>query len=108
MIAANQTAEVHSDASSATVNIADRLTAVADRLGDKKAVVWPAGRDSAGKTRYEHITFTQLRRDVDRYAHGLERVGITRGTPTRFAIRTFTANRTAWKNYWTNLSWSIC
>ena len=65
-----------------TVNIAEQLTAMAGRYPDKRAVVWTAGRDGAGRARYAHVTFMELDQETDRYAHGLERVGITRGTRT--------------------------
>ncbi|MEE9294121.1 MAG: fatty acid CoA ligase family protein [Phycisphaerae bacterium] len=70
------------DSRTSGVNIADRLTAVAERLPNKKAVVWPVGRDAAGNARYHHLTFAELCREVDRFAEGLERAGITRGTRT--------------------------
>jgi acyl-CoA synthetase (AMP-forming)/AMP-acid ligase II len=65
-----------------TVNIAEQLTQMAARTPDKHAVVWTAGRDRSGRARYAHITFRQLEQETDRYAHGLERAGITRGTRT--------------------------
>ena len=68
------------------VNIAERLTAMAARYPDKRAVVWTAGRDGSGRARYGHVTFEQLDQETDRYAHGLETVGITRGTPTIFFV----------------------
>jgi olefin beta-lactone synthetase len=86
VIAANQTEDVRSDVLS-SVNIADRLTVVAERLGDKKAVVWSIGRDASGIMKYGHLTFAELSREVDRYAHGLERVGITRGTRTILFVK---------------------
>ena len=69
-----------------TVNIAEQLTAMAARYPDKRAVVWTAGRDGSGRARYAHVTFTQLEQEADRYAHGFERVGITRGTRTIFFV----------------------
>ena len=65
-----------------TLNIAEQLTAMAVRYPDKRAVVWTVGRDASGRARYAHVTFEQLDRETDRYAHGLETVGITRGTRT--------------------------
>ena len=69
-----------------TVNIAEQLTAMAARYPDKRAVVWTAGRDGAGHARYAHVTFAELEQETDRYAHGLEQVGITRGTRTIFFV----------------------
>ena len=65
-----------------TVNIAGQLTAMAARTPDKPAVVWTAGRDTSGRARYDHVTFRELEQETDRYAHGLEAAGITRGTRT--------------------------
>ena len=69
------------------VNIADQLAAMAERYPDKRAVVWPIGRDDAGRARYGEITFAALNQETDRYAHGLERVGITRGTRTILFVK---------------------
>ncbi len=68
------------------VNIAEQLTAMAARYPDKRAVVWTAGRDASGRARYAHVTFTELDQETDRYAHGFENVGITRGTRTIFFV----------------------
>ncbi len=65
-----------------TVNVAKRLAAMAQRFPQKRAVVWPTGRNASGKTRYAQITFQDLNRETDRYAHGLVSAGITRGTRT--------------------------
>ena len=69
-----------------SVNIAAQLTAMAARYPAKRAVVWTAGRDGSGRARYAHVTFAELEQETDRYAHGLEQVGITRGTRTIFFI----------------------
>jgi acyl-CoA synthetase (AMP-forming)/AMP-acid ligase II len=64
------------------VNIAAQLTAMAARYPDKRAVVWTAGRDASGRARYADVTFAALEQETDRYAYGLEHVGVTRGTRT--------------------------
>ena len=69
-----------------TVNIAEQLTAMAARYPDKRAVIWTTGRDTTGRARYAHVTFAELAQETDRYAHGLEHVGITRGTRTIFFV----------------------
>ena len=68
------------------VNIAEQLTAMAARYPNKRAVVWTAGRDTSGCARYAHVTFEELARETDRYAHGFENIGITRGTRTIFFV----------------------
>ena len=75
-------ARTHRPTSGGTVNIAEQLTAMAARYPDKRAVVWTAGRDRSGRARYAHVTFMELDQETDRYAHGLERIGVTRGTRT--------------------------
>ena len=67
------------------VNIAEQLTAMAGQYPEKRAVVWAAGR-AGGRARYAHVTFRELEQETDRYAHGLEQVGITRGTRTIFFV----------------------
>lgn len=60
------------------VNIASRLRAVAQRLGDKPAVV-QRSRDGTG---YLQVTFRELDEMADCYAHGLSRAGVGRETRT--------------------------
>ena len=77
---------LHKRQTDGAVNIAEQLTVMAARYPDKRAVVWTAGRDASGRARYAHVTFTQLDQETDRYAHGLEKVGITRGTRTILGV----------------------
>lgn len=72
--APNQAASITSDR---RVNIAERLSAMAGRLGDKKAVICCMRR--GGGFGYESLTFAELERRVHRYSHGLTRAGIGRG-----------------------------
>jgi acyl-CoA synthetase (AMP-forming)/AMP-acid ligase II len=70
------------------VNIADRLTAIAARLPDKKAVVWQVGKSGAdGPAQYAHLTFRELADEVDRLASGLQRAGIKPGTRTILFVK---------------------
>ena len=73
--------------SDAVVNIATRLATMAERFPDKHAVVCPAGVESAGNAKYARLTFSQLEQETNQYAHGLERIGITRGTRTILMVR---------------------
>ena len=66
----------------AYTNIALSLKHSADAYPYKRAVVYPAGRDKAGRVLYAHLTFAQLYQQSDRLAHGLASIGITRGTRT--------------------------
>jgi olefin beta-lactone synthetase len=63
-------------------NVAKHLKALAAAEPYRLAVVCPRGRDSAGRVEYAHLTFRQLDDDSDHVAHGLESVGIGRGTRT--------------------------
>lgn len=61
------------------MNIAHTLTLTAARVPFQRGVVFPAGRDRAGRVTYSHLTFLQLDRESDRLARGLLRMGIRPG-----------------------------
>ncbi len=65
-----------------TANIASHLPKMATDQPHKRAVVVPAGRRPDGRTSWVHYTFAELDEASDRYAIGLERVGIKRGVRT--------------------------
>jgi acyl-CoA synthetase (AMP-forming)/AMP-acid ligase II len=69
------------------VNIASYLKRVAKIAPYKRAVIYPAGRDSSGRVMYSHLTFLQLDRESDCLAHGMENAGITRGTRTILMVK---------------------
>ncbi len=60
-------------------NIADRLRESARLYPTQRAVVFPAGRDRAGRVTYSHLTFEQLDRESDRLARGLIEFGVRPG-----------------------------
>ena len=64
------------------MNIASHLTQMARLQPYKRAVVFPSGRDEDGRVTYSQLTFRQLDMESDCLAHGLDSVGITRGTRT--------------------------
>jgi acyl-CoA synthetase (AMP-forming)/AMP-acid ligase II len=64
------------------LNIAHRLKESVAKYPNKRAVVYPAGWDESNRVAYTHLTFSQLDKESDCLAHGLERVGIKRGTRT--------------------------
>jgi acyl-CoA synthetase (AMP-forming)/AMP-acid ligase II len=66
----------------AYTNIAQSLRHSAEKYPHKRAVVYPAGRGKDGRVLYSQLTFTQLDQQSDRLAHGLESIGVTRGTRT--------------------------
>jgi olefin beta-lactone synthetase len=75
-----QTLQPKSD--SKLMNIASHLTQMAKLQPYKRAVVSPAGRDEDGRVTYSQLTFRQLDMESDCLAHGLDAIGITRGTRT--------------------------
>ncbi len=69
------------------VNVSSYLKQMAELQPYKRAVVYPAGRDKGGRVAYAHLTFRQLDQESDNLAHGLENVGITRGTRTILMVK---------------------
>lgn len=75
------------DQNDQTVNVSTHLKAMARIQPYKKAVVYPVGWDEKGRVAYTHLTFLQLDQESDAVAHGLENIGITRGTRTILMVR---------------------
>lgn len=63
-----------------SANIARRLTEMAVRFPDQRAVVAPAGRDRMGRVAYSQLTFAQLDEQSDRIAAGVTQRGLKPGT----------------------------
>ncbi|GAB5444958.1 MAG: fatty acid CoA ligase family protein [Fuerstiella sp.] len=61
------------------LNIADRLRASAQLSPHQRAVVFPEGRDRAGRVRWTHLTFRELDEEADRIARGLIELGVQTG-----------------------------
>jgi acyl-CoA synthetase (AMP-forming)/AMP-acid ligase II len=61
-------------------NIASYLPLMASRNPDRQAIIAP-------KDRRTRVTFRELNQECDRYAHGLARLGITRGTRTVLMVK---------------------
>ena len=70
-----------------TVNIAAWLTRSAGEAPHQRAVVFPAGRDRAGRVAYTHFTFAQLDAESDRLAWGLTTLGVKQGTRIVLMVR---------------------
>jgi olefin beta-lactone synthetase len=68
--------------STQAVNFASHLPVMARHQPYRQAVVFPHGRDAAGRVSYTHLTFRQLDEESDRIAAGLIQHGITRGMRT--------------------------
>ena len=60
-------------------NIADRLRSSAKTAPHQRAVVFPEGRDLAGRVSYTHLTFAQLDQEADYVAKGLIKLGVKPG-----------------------------
>ncbi len=61
------------------LNIADRLRQSAQSVPTQRAVVFPHGRDAAGRVSYTQLTFAQLDLAADQVARGLIRMGVKPG-----------------------------
>jgi acyl-CoA synthetase (AMP-forming)/AMP-acid ligase II len=70
-----------------SVNVAHYLRTMARIQPYRRAVVYPTARDGLGRVAYSHLTFRQLDRESDCFAHGLESAGIRRGTRTILMVR---------------------
>jgi olefin beta-lactone synthetase len=68
-------------------NIARRLSEIAERFPHQRAVVFPAGRDAAGRLAYSHLTFQQLDRESDLLARGLQSMGVAPFTRLVLMVR---------------------
>jgi acyl-CoA synthetase (AMP-forming)/AMP-acid ligase II len=62
------------------INVSSHLRSMGRLKPFKRAVVYPSNRDRAGRVAYSHLTFLQLDQEADRIAHGLNSIGIVRGT----------------------------
>lgn len=71
----------------ATVNVARFLPTMAARQPDHLALRIPRGRRPDGAIRYLDLTFAQLDRETDAWAHRLAAAGIARGTRVLLLVR---------------------
>lgn len=67
-------------------NISLGLKKTQEKYPYKRAIVYPGGRDKNGRVLYSQMTFTQLERQSDALAFGLEKIGIIKGTRTILMI----------------------
>jgi acyl-CoA synthetase (AMP-forming)/AMP-acid ligase II len=72
--------------SAALVNVASHVGGMAEKQPHRLAVVFPHGRDSAGRVSYTHYTFRQLHEASDRLAWGLQTLGVGRATRTALMV----------------------
>ena len=69
------------------LNVAARLSKMAQAMPDAIAIVEPLGYDNQHKRQYRHFTFSQLARDSDSIAQGLRRMGVVPGTRLALLVR---------------------
>jgi olefin beta-lactone synthetase len=69
----------HSDAYASSVNVADRLTRIAETMPTAVAVACPGRGDVAGRHSYATCTFAELDRDATSLARGMVDLGVTPG-----------------------------
>lgn len=77
----------HLEKDTAVVNVASHLKKMVETEPYKRAVVSPAGWDKSGRAAYIHLTFRQLDQESDALAHGLDSIGIRRGTRTILMVK---------------------
>jgi olefin beta-lactone synthetase len=75
------------NAQSPTTNVARYLRTMARVQPYRRAVVCPVKRDASGRVAYTHLTFRQLDRESDCFAHGLKAAGIGHGVRTIIMVR---------------------
>jgi acyl-CoA synthetase (AMP-forming)/AMP-acid ligase II len=69
------------------LNVAARLSKMAQAMPDAVAVVEPLGYDNQGKRQYRQFTFRQLDCDSDCIARGLRQMGVVPGTRLALLLR---------------------
>jgi acyl-CoA synthetase (AMP-forming)/AMP-acid ligase II len=72
---------------SAETNIASALFRMAEQQPDATAIYYPRGPRSAGRDRYESITYRALAADAQRIGAGLASIGIGRGTRCALMVK---------------------
>jgi len=68
-------------------NISARLPELAQKLPDKKAVMFPLGRNSDGSISYKSLTFQELNKETALYASAFQKIGIGPGTKTLLMVK---------------------
>jgi acyl-CoA synthetase (AMP-forming)/AMP-acid ligase II len=79
MLSPGRFAMTSTSADSEIVNVAARLTAMAERYPQAVAIAMPGRYGNDGKRQYQTISFQDLDRDSDRLARGLRELGVRPG-----------------------------
>ncbi len=69
------------------LNVASRLSAVAQSMPEEVAIAEPLDYDGHGRRRYRHVTFRELDDDSTRIARGLRRLGVEPRTRLALLVR---------------------
>jgi len=75
------------DASAHGHNVAAHLTRMAEHLPDHPAVIYTRSIDRSGRASYGEVSFAALESLCNRYANGLNQIGIGTGTRTLVMVR---------------------
>jgi olefin beta-lactone synthetase len=68
-------------------NVASALADMAARAPYQPAIIFPAGRDAAGRAKVVQLSFLQLNETCDQYAHGFHALGIGTGDRVLLLVR---------------------
>ncbi|MBN1920948.1 MAG: AMP-binding protein [Anaerolineae bacterium] len=68
-------------------NVSTGLTECAARAPYHPGIIFPAGRDSAGRSKFTQFSFQQLESEVNAYAHGLHDFGVRMGERVLLMVR---------------------
>src|SRR5437764_9109238 len=71
----------------ARVNVAARLSEMAHQQPDTLAIAYPKGRDHNGRVNYVRWSYSQLDKESDQLAWGLQNAGIRCGTRTVLMVK---------------------
>ena len=72
---------------SSSVNVADRLRTISEKLPDAIAIATPGGDDVAGENAYATCSFAKLDRDASSLARGFVEMGVQPGTRLVLLVR---------------------
>ncbi|OQA20658.1 MAG: Tyrocidine synthase 3 [Chloroflexi bacterium ADurb.Bin360] len=68
-------------------NVSSGLTECAARAPYRPGIIFPAGRDLAGRSKFTQFSFQQLEAEVNAYAHGLHDFGVQMGERVLLMVR---------------------
>jgi len=69
------------------LNISTYLKDNALQFPDKKAIIYPVGKNKDGSIKYDHKTYYDLDKESDQLASGFETAGIKKGSKTIFLVK---------------------